>query len=480
MLNRENNHLVKSSDILSKNQGGGILVLNVVIIFIFSLVLVAVLGYATTQLKVVRQSVQREQAFQIAEAGANYYQWHLSHFGEDFWDGNASTTPGPYVHDYIDKDTNQKIGEFSLQISPPPVGSTIVTIRSTGYTLANPKNKRTVTVRYGVPSLAKFAFLTHNDVWIGDSETVNGEMHANGGIRFDGTGNAPITSAKTTYNCPSWSGSPCPTNKPGIWGSASAQTQAYWDYPVPNIDFSSMTSDLQQIKSKAQSGGIYLPSITQPGYSLVFQNNGKVRIYRVNNLSSHSTGTDTNGVQHTEDINYNSRTELTVCNPHPCDIPANGLIFVEDDVWVEGVVSGKVTVAAGKFPYNFNSAPSIMIPNNLTYVAKDGNHVLGLISQKHILATQNSPNYLEIDAAMVAQNGGVQRYNFSGSIKNTITVYGSLASYAPWTWTWVQGGTVVSGYQNTVTTYDSNLLYGPPPSFPLTTDGYQQISWGSD
>ena len=34
-----------------------------------------------------------------------------------------------------------------------------------------------------------------------------------------------------------------------------------------------------------------------------------------------------------------------------------------------------------------------------------------------------------------------------------------------------------TGYQTRNLIYDVNLLYGPPPSFPLTTDTYQTISW---
>lgn len=460
-----------------KLQLGSLLIYNIIIIFIFSMVMVGALSYATFQLRVVRSSIAKEQAFHIAEAGVNYYQWYLAHYPTDYWDGNASTTPGPYVKDFIDKDTNQKIGEFSLRIIPPNVGSTIVTIESTGYTLSNPNIKRKVTVRYGIPSLAKYAFLTNTDVWIGDTESVSGEMHANGGIRFDGTGNAPIVSAKTTYTCQTYHGCSPTSTKPGIWGNAASSTSNFWQFPVPNVDFSSITSDLSTIKSSAQSAGIYLPPSSARGYSLVFNAAGTVSVYRVNSLTSHATGYDVQGVAHNEDIDYNGRTLLSTQV-----IPANGLIFVEDHVWVEGTVNGRAMVAAARFPYNASTAPNIMVRNNLVYLAKDGNHSLGLIAQKHFLVTYNSANNLEINAAIIAQNGSAQRYNFgSGTTKNTITIYGSISSFGVWTWSWVNGsGTVTSGYQNTVTNYDQSLLYSPPPSFPLTTDGYQQISWSSN
>jgi hypothetical protein len=34
-----------------------------------------------------------------------------------------------------------------------------------------------------------------------------------------------------------------------------------------------------------------------------------------------------------------------------------------------------------------------------------------------------------------------------------------------------------NGYQTRTINYDANLLYGPPPSFPLTGDQYEVISW---
>ena len=143
------------------------------------------------------------------------------------------------------------------------------------------------------------------------------------------------------------------------------------------------------------------------------------------------------------------------------------------------MVKGRATVAAAVVPYNAATAPSIMIPNNITYLAKDGTNSLGLISQQDILVSYNSPNNLEIDAALIAQNGADQRWYYgAGTTKNSITIYGAVASYGTWTWNW--DSPVDSGYINTNTSYDSNLLYAPPPSFPLSASGYQQISWSSN
>ena len=168
----------QSKIFLSAGQQGTILIYLAVTMFIFSLVMLGLLGYATMELRVTRSTVTSEQAFQIAEAGVNYYQWHLAYFPNDFWDGNASTTPGPYVHTYVDSATGQTIGKFALTITPPAVGSTIVTIKSDGYISTAPLTDRLVTVRYGVPSLAQYAFLANSDIWIGDTENVSGQFLA--------------------------------------------------------------------------------------------------------------------------------------------------------------------------------------------------------------------------------------------------------------------------------------------------------------
>lgn len=457
--------------IVNCTQRGDTLILTLFMMASFSMMILPFMDTIIKELSVAQTRINREQALQIAEAGINYYQWHLAHFPTDFQDGTGAS--GPYVHTYVDYDTQRTLGTYSLTITPPTIGSTIVTIKSTGATYDNPGITRTITAKYGVPSLALFSFLSNDIIWIGSNETVTGQMQSNNGIRFDGVGNAPIMSAKSTYTCPSSQGSPCPTTKNGVWGNASAAVQSFWQYPVPAVDFSSLTSDLATLKASAQASGLYLsPSNTQ-GYSLVFNSNGTVSVYKVTSLLSAPTGWDVNGSAHNEDVDYNARTlQFTQA------LPTNGIIYIEDTTWVEGTVNGRIMLAAAKLPYSAATAPNIYIPNNILYPAKDGSSVLGLLAQKNIVVTYNAPNTLEIDAALIAQNGSAQFYYWPNRVKTSITVYGSIMTFGQWTWTWVNGGgTVTSGYSSTNSIYDGNLLYAPPPSFPLSNQGYKQISW---
>lgn len=468
-----------------RDQKGSMFIMLGPLMTVMLMGIVAIMGTAAVQLRVLRSTQARESAFQIAEAGINYYQWHLAHFSTDYADGtgqSCSTTCGPFVKDYIDSDTNQVVGQYSLVITPPLIGSTLVTIQSTGWTTANPSVRRVITARYGIPSLAKYGFLTHNYVHIGSTSTFYGEFHSNSGIRFNGTGNAPITSAKQTYTCDSGNTiDDCTGTHNGIWADAGGptggqSTRDLWRYPEPNVDYSTITSDLAGMKTSAQSGGLYLAPSSQQGYLLRFQSNGTIRIYKVTSLQNDPTGYDASGVSHPENVDYqNLNEQTTICNPYPCNMPSNGVIYIEDKTWVEGTVKGRAIVAAAQLPYNAGTAPSILIQNNLVYAAKDGTNVLGLLGQKDVLLTHGTPNNLEVNAALIAQNGSFQRYDYSDGAKSTLTVYGSISSF---------GRAAIyygdSGYATRNYTYDADLLYGPPPNFPLSTDGYQQVSWSSN
>lgn len=448
----------------------------IIIIFVFLIVMFPVVSVLIGKLQLLRSTVEREEAMLIAEAGINYYRWHLAHFPNDYQDGTSQ--PGPYVHNYVDKDTQANVGQFSLLITPPLTGSTIVTVQSTGKTNDNPNITRTITAKFGTPSFAQYAFLSNDIIWIGSDETISGKLHSNNGIRFDGIGNAPIKSAKLTYTCPSTQGSPCPAVKDGIWGSAPQYVKNFWQFPAPAVDFSSLTSDLAGIKNLSQNGGIYLPPSSAQGYSLVFNSNGTVSVYKVTKLYSNPTGWDVNNVAHNEDLDYKNRTlQFTQA------IPSNGIIYIEDKTWVEGTIHGRVTVTAAQLPYNPSTAPTIYIPNNIVYSSKDGSDVLGLISQKNIVITYSAPDNLEINAALIAQNGSAQAFYYPGNIniKDSITIYGALMSFGQWTWSWVNGSNnIISGYENTYHNYDSNLLYSPPPSFPLSASGYELLNWQSN
>lgn len=469
-----------------KQKHGIILELALVFGAIFIIVGTSLLSWMVQENKLVSRKADKELALQIAEAGVNYYMWHLAHNESDYKDGhdgdslNGNGNYGPYIHDYFDS-TNKKIGEYALEITPPPPGSTIAVINSTGKTVNSPNTKRVLKVRIGKKSFADYSFLTHAPIWIGSGEATSGKTHSNSGIRFDDVAHAKITSAVPSYDCIAANSGCSSSPQPGIWGEGGPIS--FWEFPVAPIDFAGITVDLNSLKDEANDNGVYYNSQAK-GFHITFKNDGTFDVKKVTNLQSNLW----QWVDYEVDLgppDYKWRklpeqiqTEVFVAN-HP--IPANGIIFIEDNVWVDGIVNGKVTLVSAKLPdpgdIISNDNKDIRINNNITYVARDGNHKLGLIAQRNIMVPRYAPTNLTIDAAMLAQKGHVYYRNYSSNlVKTHIEVYGSIITNMFWTWSYSTGLAIIEGYQTTNTIYDSTLGFYPPPYFP-TTGGYIRLSW---
>ena len=266
-----------------------IILVVVVIIFVFGLI-----SWAIFSQRVSQQIVLKELAFHIAEAGNEYYRWHLAHDRNDYQDGQSwccQNPPcewcGPYLHDYKDI-YGRIIGQFSLKIKPPPTGSTVVVIRSTGWPINQPSLKRTIETKLAIASWAKFAVAANDKMRFGEGTTVYGEIHSNDGIRFDGVAYNLVKSAKTTYVDPDdgnteWGVhthvSPRDPFPPTPFPNRPDVFRAGRQVSVPAIDFNGISANLSEIKSKAQQNGIYLAPSGAYGYEIVlmdfpFENEG--------------------------------------------------------------------------------------------------------------------------------------------------------------------------------------------------------------
>lgn len=454
------------------SQKGAILTLVLVFGTIFVFLFSGLGGLVYTQYLQGKQKAALNEALAIAEAGANYARWRLAISPDDF------DFSGEY--DFIDPEGGT-IGQYLLEITPPAECSTTFTIKSTGWTNEFPNAKRAVLVKFGRPSLAQYAFLTHADVWFGEDEELRGPFHSNGGIRMDGTQNSISTSGEQTYTCKPIHGCSPEQTKPGIWGEGNGEEDGLWVFQVPDIDFDAITLDLGELASKADQFGYYFDPSGAFGYHIKFKNDNTFDLYRVTRLKNNVNGRDTEGVWHNEsnDIDRETFIDDYPLTQGECD--AHNLIFVDDaKVWVDGVVSQKATVVAARFPDNPNTNASIIINGNITRANPQAT-LLALIAQKNILVPLYSPNVLEIQAVMLAQKGAVQRYYYSSSynpyhIRQRIMVRGSIITKKTWTWTWVSGSTVTSGYRETESYYEPALIYNPPPYFPSTGD-QEFVSW---
>ena len=247
-------------------------------LFLAALVVVLISGFVSLAASFLQLSVRAQnklQAEAIAEAGIDYYRWHLSYSPEDFQDGTGHA--GPYTHAYYDGNGNP-IGQFVLTITPPPPGSTIVTIQSVGTVLADPSIQKVIQAKFGLASFAQYAWVLNDNVDFGSGAQVYGEIYSNAGVHFDGIAHNLVESAETTYTDPDnnqneWAvytdGPPAdPAPPTALPTSTSAVFLAGRTLGVPAIDFAGITATLASIKSQAQASGTYFASSTVFGYDL--------------------------------------------------------------------------------------------------------------------------------------------------------------------------------------------------------------------
>lgn len=455
--------------------------LSVTILFFSAIAVTLVSGFillASSLMNVSVRNFNKIQAFSVAEAGIEYYRWHLAHAPEDYQDGTGN--PGPYTHIYYDKSGNA-IGRFVLDITPPVGGSTVVTIKSTGYINADASVTKKITVKMAIPSYAKYAWLLSDNVVFGTAAEVFGPIQSNAGIRFDGKAHNLVSSALTTYDDLDHSGAnewavhthvnPIDPLPPTALPARTNIFMAGRTVGVPAVDFGIITQDLTSIRNKAQASSTYFASSTVFGYNLVLATSGIYSVYKVNSLfpkpqncSGNKPGWGTWSIQN--ETLYATGT-----------IPTNGVMFFEDDLWVRGQISGKrVTIASGRIP-NVATSSSITVNNNLLYTNYDSTDTIALIAQRDINVGLKSDDNLRIDAALMAQTGRIGRYSYSNcgstSKRTLLTAYGMLGTALRPAFYY----STTNGYQARTYIYDANLLYAPPPDFPLTTDKYSTISW---
>src|SRR3989338_3294862 len=384
-----------------------VIVFGSIAVYLFS----GLVGWTALNIKASREAFNREQALQIAEAGVDYYRWHLAHAPTDFQDGTGG--PGPYVHDFRDKDGNI-IGQFSLTITPPALGSTLVVVESTGNLNADTPVLRKIAAQLAKPSIAKYAVVANAAMRFGSGTEVFGPIHSNGGIRFDALAHNVVTSAVAAYDDPDHSGANefgvhthvAPTD-PLPPASVPARTDVFEagrQFPVPAVDFAGITADLAQMKTDAEANGFYRPSAGALGYHIVLRTDDTFDLYRVTSRVNPPSGC-TNIAGQSGWGTWSIQNQQLIGN-YP--FPANGIIFLEDDIFVNGQTNGgRLTIAAAFLPDNPPFRKNIMVNNDLLYTNYDGSDVIGLIAQGNINVGLVSEDDLRIDAALIAQNGRV-------------------------------------------------------------------------
>jgi len=466
-------HIIKK-----KTERGSVVLLVLVFTGVMTLLLGGTSNYVLTQHRAQLKKAELEFAVQIAEAGVDYYRWFLSHYPDDLQDDTGDV--GPYEHEYSDPEGGA-IGKFSLNITGNAQCGSIysVDIESTGWTYNEPGIKRTVKARYARPSVAEYAYIIDDNVWAGSDRSIKGKYHSNGGIRMDGTNDSLVTSAQEIWNCTSSFGCDSPYEvKDGVFGSGSGS--ALWSYPAEEIDFTNLTLDLVQMKTQAQASGIYLPVSTDLnskglGYNVIFKDDGTFDVYIVTKLGRvRAYKSDKGWVWNYESIKkrvfYNNYAIPTDCS----------LVFVEDDLWVEGMVEGKTTIVSADL-ITPNVDTDVILNWNILYNDSDGSDGLLVVGENDVMIPLESPDAMELNGIFVAQKGSFGRdyYNTGWPLydRDFLKINGSIVSKGRVGTSWSCGGSFCSGYRTRINSYDRKLMTDPPPMTPFSDDEYRFIKW---
>ncbi len=467
--------------LVHNNARGYLMLLVLVFGAVFLAVTSSLTGFIFSQQKLQLAKENRENALQISEAGLDYYKWFLAHFPDDLQNGTG--LPGPYVVPYNDPEGGE-LGKFSLEVSGNSKCNAVssIDITSTGWTNADPSFTQTVFGRYARPSVAEYAYIINSNVWAGSDRNIVGPYHSNGGVRMDGTSNSTVTSAIDQWLCTSSFGCSPNQNQPGVFGSGNSEL---WTYPVPQIDFAGLTVDLITMKSQAQTGGLYFGPSGR-GYRIVFKNDGTIDVYRVNSTAWVWGYSSENGWQRDYHRITSESFQGNFTPPASCQ-----LVFVEDDLWIEGNVSNKITVASADVT-SPNIDTTIILNNDITYTTTDGSVGLTAIAEKDVLIPLVSPDNMTLRGIFMAQKGhfGRNYYTTSGSRdvpnwlnnyvkQSSLTMTGTIVSSGrvgtKWSCGW--SGYFCSGYATRYNFYDRNLANEPPPLTPFVSTDFRFIEW---
>lgn len=461
-----------------KHQSGQLLVLVLVLGSVFLIIISSFIGSVIAQSQVVEFRLQQQRASEIAEAGLNYYKWFLAH--------NPGDITGGGVYEYRDVETNDRIGEYELVVDGNSYCGQIssVNVVSTGRTDKNPEARAVISATYKQPTIAEYSFINNAGVRYGANRVITGPVHGNNWVHMDGAHNSFVGSGIPSYD-----------GNGGVFTSAPPDpvnsNPALFVYPIDPIDFTGLTIDLSQMRTSAQSEGIYFGPTTGAGYRLVFNGDGTVNVYRV---------TATNGnywsYSSTEGWNRDEANVITNTTQLAADLVINPdcpVLFFEDKLWIEGEVTQKVAVAAGLNASNLQN--NIVIAGDVTYSAT-GNPGLVAIAEHDVDIGLNVPTNMTANGIYIAQNGRFGRNHYCdydcsatggnqglpGSLqeyvlRDSLTRLGSVVSNQRGGTAWGSGASTLSGFLIRNTSFDRNQIDNPPPLTPTTNDVYELQDW---
>lgn len=473
-----------------RDESGYALMLALLVLVVVGIMGVSLLAALGRNQQHVSRDRSYTQSLAVAEAGLNQYLWMVAAGSSS--EANDFEIPGNTEADLHKQTfTLADAGTYTIEVTPPDGADSRISVTVTGQasSASGSEVSRTVSAHIGRPHFSEYILLVDEEVSIGGPLTRvwHGKTHSNTGIKIETSNiNDTITCAQSSYN---YSGA----WKNGIWSEtvpSGDASRALWSSPVPPVDFGTVTSDFVRLSEKA-IGDANLPYVGSSylGWYIKLLDDEEYQVARV------TAEYETKGYSGTNYGGYLTTEVLSTARPFPDD----GVIYVNDDVWIEGtLVEGRITIASsGQLNgTGQTAATSINVVGDLTYAAYDGTVAIGLIAQNNVKIPMyaprgktgtagtdlNNPGDLDmrVDAAIIAQEGAeyVSRDSSNspyGPRRRLLTLYGSISSHDTPTRA-TTSGTAYCGFAQGANTYDPFLLHNPPPYFP-TIGSYQILDW---
>jgi len=428
-------------DRLIRDQRGVSLVVVLCILVLFGALGLVTHSLVTTDLSSSLRLQESAQAFWVAEAGIELACRYLRY---------ANPPPAgtqPFVQ-FNHVPCGQ--GHFSVTIDPddnnPNTYLKAYTVTSLGVC---GEARRSIRVQLGMKTFSHYAYCTNSEgsstIWFVTGDVIEGPLHSNDRIAIY---SRPVFLGQVTSSATSFRK-----------GSAyNPDFRAGYQLGVPPVafpTFQDVTNNYWALNT--QPPEVVLDARLSRHARVIFNANGTITYF-----VWHLSGSDT-----VYDV---PRTTRPVAD-------LRGILFVQGDVELSGILDGQLTIVASEL---------IRIVDDIRYAASEPqgrplegcDDLLGLVSGGDVVVADTPPNRSDvvIDAAILALGNSFTVENYSsGSSRGYLRVWGSIAqkvrgpvgTFSAW------GGQ--TGYLKDYH-YDPRFLEQTPPYYP-STGQYRIYTW---
>jgi len=389
------------------------------ILFVLATTLMLMVAYQT-QTTVIR--VGKVRAMHVADAGINAYLFKLKENYNAYRDAPDTG--------WVGVGNNET---YRVQAVPPSTGHPL-TLYSTGVA-----GDGTVTIAATIrfPTFCDYMFLSDANLNINADAYIDGRVRTNGNI--DNKGHI--------------------IGRVSVSGTVTGDGRADQGYAtgVAKVPFDQVLTDMDLIAQAAHESNTYFPASGALGYRVIV-NGASVSISKI-------TGGITTG-------------DLVTTPVTSVNVPANGVIYFADKIWIEGTYSVPLTIVGDSDMYFTDDYVPATLSSTVTS---------GLIAKGNLIVPgwyKSVNEYMNINAALLSQSGRMYADIKQGVIRERINISGAMAyfdsggefgTYDKWT------GQPVAGFRQNVYNYDQRLNEFPPPMYPVIRDGSLKVdTWIED